>query len=106
MATLDLPDPYSGVDALIEAGDLSGARAALGSLTPKGAPLAQLCEIKLSLREGALAPQLAMNRLLALMRADPALRGAQELYREASTSSYGAGASSLSHSHPPPPIKR
>ena len=104
MASLNLPEPFSGVDALTEQGDFEAARAALGRIRENPA-LRDLCEVKIALFEGSLPPQVAMNRLLALMQKDPTLPGAHDLYREASTQSYEGGFSSLSHSHPPPPIK-
>lgn len=103
MARLNLPEPYARVDELAELEDYAGARAALSQAG--GGALGELCEVKLGLLEGLLPPQLAMNRLLALMQKTPDLPGAHELYREASERSYQAGSSSLSHSHPPPPMK-
>lgn len=104
MASLNLPDPYAGIDALVEQGELDAARKALAAAKENPA-LAELCEVKIGLSEGSLKPQLAMNRLLVLMRKDANLPGAHELYREASEMSYEGGFSSLSHSHPPPPMK-
>lgn len=104
MAALDLPPPYDSVDALIEKQDFAGARAALRSTTGYPA-LAELCEVKIALLEGTLEPQFAMNRLLSLMRKDAKLPGAHALYKAASEVSYQSGHSSLSHSHPPPPMK-
>jgi hypothetical protein len=105
MATLNLPEPYGRVDELAERGDYAAARETLAR-TESNAPLADLCEVKIALLEGSLPPQLAMNRLLALMQKTPNLPGAHDLYRQASAQSYQSGHSSLSHSHPPPPIKR
>jgi len=104
MAGLNLPEPFGKVDDLIESGDFGGARAALAAAQGPGA-LKELCEVKIGLVEGTLKPQLAMNRLLVLMRQDANLPGSHELYKEASQASYEAGRSSLAHSHPPPPMK-
>lgn len=104
MASLNLPEPFAGVDALVESGNLDAARKALAA-TQGNPAIAELCEVKIALIEGSLKPQLAMNRLLVLMRKDANLPGAHELYREASEMSYSHGSSSLSHSHPPPPMK-
>jgi hypothetical protein len=107
MALLNLPAPFAEIDALVERGDLAGAKAALAplALAKKNPALVDLIEVKIGLHEESLAPQIAMNRLLNLMRQDAKLAGAHELYREASQISYDAHSSSLSHSHPPPPIK-
>ncbi len=102
MARLNLPEPFAKVDDLVEQGDMTGARAALAKATGNAA-LVELLEVKMGLHEGTLAPQLAMNRLLALMRQDAKLPGAHALYQEASQRSYAERESSLSHSHPPPP---
>jgi len=102
MAALNLPEPYGRIDELVERGDVDAARKALSETTGSAA-LRELVEVKIALRLGELAPQIAMNRLLALMRQDSKLPGVQELYREASRLSYQSGASSLAHSHPPPP---
>jgi len=107
MAPSNLPGPFAEIDEMVERGDLDAARESLAAVTrPSSAPgLIELVEVKIQLREGSMLPQVAMNRLLALMRTDAKLPGAHELYKEASELSYGSGSSSLSHSHPPPPIK-
>jgi hypothetical protein len=102
MARLNLPEPFAKVDDLVELGDMTGARAALANARGNAA-LVELLEVKMALYEGTLAPQLAMNRLLTLMRQDAKLPGAHALYQEASQRSYEEHESSLSHSHPPPP---
>jgi hypothetical protein len=104
MAALNLPGPYAGIDALIENGDFAQAREAL-STAPEDGLLSELLEVKIGLLDGSLQAQIAMNRLLARMRKDAKLPGLQELYRQASNRSYEQGSSSLSHSHPPPPMK-
>ena len=103
MAALNLPDPYASIDALEESGDFAGAREALSTAGPNAA-LAELLEVKIGLLDGSLQAQIVMNRLLALMRKDAKLPGLQELYRAASERSYDQGSSSMSHSHPPPPM--
>jgi len=102
MARLNLPEPFAKVDDLVEQGDMTGARLALGAIEGN-TPLSELLEVKMGLYEGTVAPQLAMNRLLTMMRQDPKLPGAHALYQEASQRSYAERESSLSHSHPPPP---
>lgn len=102
MAVLNLPDPYAGIDELVERGEIDAAKKALSGATANAA-LRELVEVKIGLLQGEIPPQIAMNRLLVLMRQDSKLPGAQALYREASKMSYQSGASSLAHSHPPPP---
>ncbi|HEX3596812.1 MAG TPA: hypothetical protein VHU80_17000 [Polyangiaceae bacterium] len=102
MARLNLPEPFAGIDDIVEQGDMASARSALAKAQGNAA-LVELLEVKIGLYEDSLAPQLAMNRLLVLMRQDANLPGAHALYQEASTRSYEGGESSLSHSHPPPP---
>jgi len=104
MVALNLPEPFGSIDALVERGDLAEARSALSQRTENPA-LSELLDVKIALLDESIQPQVAMNRLLALMRKDAKLPGLQELYREASKISYEGGASSLSHSHPPPPMK-
>src|SRR5262245_46374476 len=102
MARLNLPEPFARIDEMVERGDMAAARGALADAGGDAA-LTELLEVKISLYEGTLAPQIAMNRLLSLMRQDSKLVGAHELYQEASQRSYAGGESSLSYSHPPPP---
>ena len=64
---------------------------------------AEVEAIRKALEDGSLSPQAAMQRLVALMRTDPNVPGVKELYQEASSRAYSGGASSPSHSHPPPP---
>jgi hypothetical protein len=104
MALLNLPAPYAGIDEMLEQGDIKTAREALAETRDVPA-IVELLEIKILLLEGALPEQLAMNRLLVLMRKDAKLPGAHELYRQTSSRSYAEGSSSMSHSHPPPPSK-
>jgi hypothetical protein len=108
MALLKLPEPFAKIDEIAEQGDYAGARSALASLAaahPSSQGLVDVLDVKLGLLEGTLAPQIAMNRLLALMRQDAKLPGAHELYKAASQIAYEEHSSSLSHSHPPPPMK-
>jgi hypothetical protein len=107
MPIQNLPEPFAGIDAMVERGEYQAARDSLAALTvgASSASLIELLGLKLALKEGTLRPQVVMNRLLALMRTDAKIPGANDLYREASQLSYSEGTSSLSHSHPPPPIK-
>lgn len=98
----ELPDGYEFIDQLLEAGDLEGARDALGEVSGSQDAFAVL-RIKLALFEGSLGPGPAQQRLIQLMRRNPNTPGAKELYQEASNLSYRSRTSSASHSHPPPP---
>ncbi len=98
----DVPDGYEFIDQLLEAGDLDGARDALGEVQGNHDAFAVL-RIKLALFEGSLGPGPAQQRLIQLMRRNPKTPGAKELYQEASNLSYRSRTSSASHSHPPPP---
>lgn len=102
MAAADLPEGYDFIDQLLEAGDLEGARDALGQVSGGEEAFAVL-RIKLALFEGSLGPGPAQQRLIQLMRRNPNIPGAKELYQEASNLSYRSRTSSASHSHPPPP---
>jgi hypothetical protein len=103
MARLDLPEPYSEIDQLIEAGDTTLAEQKLAQASGD-AQVAEVVRVKLGLVTGALAPGMAMQRLVQLMRTNAKVPGAQALYQEASRLSYVSRESSLAHSHPPPPV--
>ncbi len=102
MGAADVPEEYEFIDQLLEAGDLDGARDALGQVGGDHEAFAVL-RIKLALFEGSLQPGPAQQRLIQLMRRNPKTPGAKELYQEASNLSYRSRTSSSSHSHPPPP---
>jgi hypothetical protein len=92
------------IDALIEAGDFEAARAALaGGGTPE--PRVELLRIKLGLADGSLPAELGVQRLTQLMRKDPHLEGAKELYQRAANDAYAQRRSNMAHSHPPPADK-
>ena len=103
MARLDLPEPYSEIDQLIEAGDTKLAEQKLAQASGD-AHVAEVVRVKLGLALGTLAPGMAMQRLVQLMRTNAKAPGAQALYQEASRLSYLERESSLAHSHPPPPV--
>ena len=104
MAAADVPEGYEFIDQLLEAGDLDGARDALGQVDGNLDAFAVL-RIKLALFEGSLQPGPAQQRLIQLMRRNPKAPGAKQLYQEASNLSYRSRTSSSSHSHPPPPTE-
>jgi len=96
-------EDLSSIDRMLEAGDLEGARAALGRTRPDDDTFT-VVRIKLALYDGSVEPGLAMQQLIQLMRKRADFPGAKELYQEASTLAYGSRQSSVSHSHPPPPV--
>jgi hypothetical protein len=110
MSSAEAPTPTTpdAILALIDGGRFDEARSALAGL-PAGALSAAstaLLKLRLGLREGSLPGDIVMQRLIQLMRKDPELPGARELYTLASEASFDGGESSHSHSHPPPPVRR
>ena len=104
MVDNSLRDP-AAIDALLDADDLAGARAALES-TPSNDEQYAVVRIKLSLYEGSLASGAAMQALIQLMRRNPDWPGAKALYQRASSAAFETRQSSVSHSHAPPPVER
>lgn len=94
----------TGVDALLDAGDLAGARAVLAQAAD-GDERFKVVRIKLALYDGSMPPGIAMQQLIQLMRKDENFPGAKELYQEASRVAWQARQSNVSHSHPPPPAR-
>lgn len=92
------------VDALLDAGDLDGARALLAGVADADRRFA-VVRIRLGMRDGTLAPEAAMQQLIQLMRKDENFPGAKALYQEASRAAYESRRSSVAHSHPPPPTR-
>ena len=105
MADADAGLGPEAIDRLLEAQDIDDARAALQA-APPGADAYAVVRIKLALYDGTLPSGAAMQQLIQLMRRDAAWPGAKELYQKASTSAYETRQSSVSHSHPPPPVER
>jgi hypothetical protein len=101
MATLT-PD---AIDSLLEARNLDDARAALASAPPNDDAYA-VVRIKLSLYDESVPSGAVMQALIQLMRKNADWPGAKELYQEASQAAYDTRQSSVSHSHPPPPVER
>jgi DNA-binding NarL/FixJ family response regulator len=93
------------IDALLEADDLNGAREALQRLAATDERFA-VARIKLALFDGSMPSGAAMQALIQLMRRDADWPGAKALYQVASTSAFETRESSVSHSHPPPPVER
>jgi len=104
MAEDTLLEPEA-IDALLEADDLTGAREAL-NLAPASDERYAVVRIKCSLYDGSVASGQAMQALIQLMRRNADWPGAKELYQRASTDAFEHSQSSVSHSHPPPPVER
>jgi hypothetical protein len=97
------PDP-TRIDALLDAGDLPGAREVL-SAVPDADPRFAVVRIKLGLYDGSTSPGAAMQQLIQLMRRDENFPGAKALYQEASRVAFQSRQSSVAQSHPPPPTR-
>jgi len=93
------------LDALLEADDLSGARAVLSGIAASAERHA-VARITLGLYDGSMPSGMAMQQLIQLMRKDPDWPGAKALYQSASSAAFETRQSSHSHSHPPPPVER
>jgi len=94
------PDPTE-IDALLDAGDLDGARAALAQAA-EGEERFTVVRTKLGLYDGSIPPEAAMQQLIQLMRRDENFPGAKALYQEASRVAWQSRQSNVAHSHPPP----
>ncbi len=94
---------YAVIDAQLEAGNYAPARAALADY-PRTDKQAAVLRVKLGLYDETLPAGAAMSRLIQLMREDPDIPGAKQLYQVASGWAYKQRQSSVSHSHPPPPM--
>ncbi len=100
-----MPTDFEAIDRLLEAGDIDQAREILSGVDSEDESYAVL-RIKLALYDGSLPPAAAMQRLIALMRRQQDWPGAKALYQIASQRAYSEHASSVSHSHIPPPTRR
>jgi len=99
----ELPDHLRAIDEMIDAGDFEAARTELEEAG--SAPAVEVLRIKLSLFDESVPPPLAMQKLIQLMRQHPDVPGGKVLYQEASRRAYEHRQSSVSHSHPPPPVR-
>jgi hypothetical protein len=102
MSAMTAPDPAS-IHDLLEQGELEQARSEL-SRAPRADEAFAVLWLKLELYDGTLSPLATIQQLTQLMRKQPELAGAKELYQEASELSYRTRQSSPAHSHPPPPV--
>jgi hypothetical protein len=99
----DIPDHLRAIDEMLEAGDYDAARSELDEAGTS--PAVEVLRIKLWLFDESVPAPLAMQKLLQLMRQHPDVPGGKALYQEASRRAYQHGQSSISHSHPPPPVR-
>ncbi len=97
------PPAPNEIDELIEQAAYAEAERALGTIALDDESY-WVARIKLGLRDGSLAPGVAMQRLVQIMRKDATARGAKTLYQEASRLSFEGRSSSTAHSHPPPAV--
>lgn len=103
-----MSDPTLGpeaVDRLLEAQELEAAREALAAV-PATDERFSVARIKLALFDGSMPSGAAMQALIQLMRRNPDWPGAKALYQLASSAAFETRQSSVSHSHPPPPVGR
>ncbi len=104
MADHPLLEP-TAIHALLDADDLDAAREALQRASATDERYS-VVRIKLALMEGSMPSGAAMQALIQLMRKNPDWPGAKELYQSASSAAFETRQSSVSHSHPPPPVER
>ena len=102
MADLNLGP--EAIDSLLEAHDFERARQAL-LIVPATDESYSVARIKLALLDGSMPSGAAMQALIQLMRRNPDWPGAKVLYQQASTDAFQTRQSSVSHSHPPPPVE-
>jgi hypothetical protein len=101
----DLQLGPEAIDGLLEVDDLDGAREALLGV-PATDENYSVVRIKLALCDGSVPSGAAMQALIQLMRRNPDWPGAKALYQQASNNAFQTRQSSVSHSHPPPPVER
>ncbi len=104
MADVEMPADFEAIQRLLESGDLDNAREILEATDPGDEAYAVL-RLKLAVLDGSLAPALALQKLIQLMRRQPDWPGARALFQEASRLAYAEGQSNVSHSHVPPPVR-
>ena len=90
------------IKADLDAGRLSDARSKLDARGSE--PVIELYRIQLAFQEGSVNPDILLQKLIELMRDEPTLPGATQLYQQISVAAYQAHRSSTAHSHPPPPL--
>jgi len=104
MADVEMPEDFEAIQELLESGDLENAREILDATDPSDEAY-KVLRLKVEMMDGSVAPTVALQRLIQLMRSQPNFPGARALFQEASRLAYTEGQSSVSHSHLPPPVK-
>ncbi len=104
MPDVEMPSDFESIQRLLDNGDIDNARDILAGTEP-GDEAYTVLRLKLALVEGSLSPQVALQKLIQLMRRQANWPGAKALYQEASKLAYAERQSSASHSHVPPPVR-
>ena len=104
MADVEMPADFEAIQRLLEMGDLENARDILEATDATDEAYTVL-RLKLAILDGSIAPTMALQKLIQLMRLQPSWPGARALFQEASRLAYQEGRSSVSHSHLPPPVR-
>ena len=104
MADVEMPTDFEAIQRLLEMGDLESAREILQATDPNDEAYVVL-HLKLAILDKSVAPTVALQKLIQLMRRQPDWPGARALFQEASRLAYSEGRSSVSHSHIPPPVR-
>lgn len=104
MADVEMPADFEAIQRLLDMGDLENVREILEATDPADEAYAVL-RLKLAMLDKSVAPTVALQKLIQLMRRQPNWPGARALFQEASRRAYAEGQSSVSHSHHPPPVR-
>jgi len=104
MPDVEMPTDFESIQRLLDTGDVESAREILAGTEPDDEAYTVL-RLKLALLEGSLTPNVALQKLIQLMRRQANWPGARALYQEASKLAYAERQSSASHSHAPPPVR-
>jgi len=103
MPDVEMPADFESIQRLLDSGDIENAREILAG-TEAGDEAYTVLRMKLAMLEGSLTANVALQKLIQLMRTEPNWPGARSLYQEASKLAYTERQSSASHSHVPPPV--
>lgn len=104
MADDEIPADFESILQLLNSGDLDTARDIL-ERADQNEDTYNVLRLRLAVLDGTVSPNVALQKLIQMMRIQPDLPGARALYQEASKLSYAERQSSASHSHIPPPVR-
>ena len=104
MADVEIPADFESILQLLNSGDLDTARDIL-ERADEDDDTYNVLRLKLAILDGTVSPNVALQKLIQMMRQQPNLPGARALYQEASKLAYAERQSSASHSHIPPPVR-